>query len=70
MLLIQPIKIILRIFMIYKQRVLADFWSRTDSAICACYCIVPIEWAINSLFMPTALFFDLKSLLKRAVYKT
>ena len=64
MLLIQPIKIILRIFMIYKQRVLAD------SAICACYCIVPIEWAINSLFMPTALFFDLKSLLKRAVYKT
>ena len=34
-LLIQSIIIILRIFMFYKQRVLAYFWGRKDSAICA-----------------------------------
>ena len=56
--------IILRVFMFYKQRVLASFWGRKDSAICAsrkrsgaCYCAVHMEWAINSLFMPTTLSF-------------
>jgi len=34
-LLIQSIIIILRIFMFYKQRILAYFWGRKDSAICA-----------------------------------
>ena len=32
-LLIQSSNIILRIFMFYKQRVLADFWGRKDSAV-------------------------------------
>ena len=75
--LIHSIIIILRVFMFYKQRVLANFWGRKDSAICAsrkrsraCYCVVHMKWAINSLFMPTTLSFDLTSLLRRAVYKT
>ena len=62
--LIHSIIIILRVFMFYKQRVLANFWGRKDSAICAsrkrsgaCYCPVHMKWAINSLFMPTALSF-------------
>ena len=62
--LIHSIIIILRVFMFYKQRVLANFWDRKDSAICAshkrsgaCYCVVHMKWAINSLFMPTALSF-------------
>ena len=57
--LINSIIIILRVFMFYKQRVLANFWAnfwgRKDSAICAsrkrsgaCYCAVHMEWAINS----------------------
>ena len=32
--LIHSIIIILRVFMFYKQRVLANFWGRKDSAIC------------------------------------
>ena len=65
-LLIQLIIIVLRIFIFYKQRVLAYFWGRKDSAICASrnrsgacvsYCAVHMEWAINSLFMPTPLSF-------------
>ena len=59
--------------MFYKQRVLANFWGRKDSAICAsrkrsgaCYSAVHMKWAINSLFMPTGWIFDLKSLLRRA----
>ena len=32
---IHSIIIILRVFMFYKQRVLANFWGRKDSAICA-----------------------------------
>ena len=62
--LIHSIIIILRVFMFFKQRVLANFWGRKDSATCAsrkrcgsCYCAVHMEWAINSLFMPTALSF-------------
>ena len=65
--LINSIIIILRVFMlfmVYKQRVLANFWGRKDSATCAsrkrcgaCYCAVHMEWAINSLFMPTTLSF-------------
>ena len=62
--LIHSIIIILRIFMFYKQRVLAYFWGRKDSAISAsrkcsgeCYCAEHMKWAINSLFMPTALSF-------------
>ena len=62
--LIHSITIILRVFMFYKQRVLANCWGRKDSAICAsrkrsgaCYCAVHMEWAINSLFMPTTLSF-------------
>ena len=58
--LIHSIIIILRVFMFYKQRVLANFWGRKDSANCAsrkrrgaCYCAVHMKWAINSLFMPT-----------------
>ena len=58
--LIHSIIIILRVFVFYKQRVLANFWGRKDSANCtsrkrrgACYCPVHIKWAINSLFMPT-----------------
>ena len=53
--LIHSIIIILRVFMFYKQRVLANFWGRKDSASCAsrkrsgaCYCAVHMEWAINS----------------------
>ena len=75
--LIHSIIIILRVFMFSKQRVLANFWGRKDSAIYAsrkrsgaCYCVVHMKWAINSLFMPTTLSFDLTSLLRRAVYKT
>ena len=62
--LIHSIIIILRVFMFYKQRVLANFWGRKDSANCAsrkrrgaCYCAVHMKWAINSLFMPTTLSF-------------
>ena len=62
--LIHSIIIILREFMFYKQRVLANFWGRKDSANCAsrkrrgaCYCAVHMKWAINSLFMPTTLSF-------------
>ena len=62
--LIHSITIILRVFMFYKQRVLANCWGRKDSAICAsrkrsgaCYCTVHMEWALYSLFMPTALSF-------------
>ena len=33
--LIHSIIIILRVFMFYKQHVLANFWGRKDSAICA-----------------------------------
>ena len=62
--LIHSIIIILRVFMFYKQRVLANCWGWKDSAICAsrkrsgaCYCAVHMEWAINSLFMPTTLSF-------------
>ena len=62
--LIHSIIIILRVFMFYKQRVLANFWGRKDSAICAsrkrsgaCYSAERTKWAINSLFMPTALSF-------------
>ena len=62
--LINSIIIILRVFMFYKQRVLAKCWGRKDSAICASrkrseagYCVVHMKWAINSLFMPTALYF-------------
>ena len=62
--LIHSIIIILRVFMFYKQRVLANVWGRKDSTICAsrkrsgaCFCAVHMEWAINSLFMPTTLSF-------------
>ena len=62
--LIHSIIIILRVFMFYKERDLANFWGRKDSAICAsrkrsgaCYCAEHMKWAINSLFMPTALSF-------------
>ena len=62
--LIHSITIILRVFMFYKQRVLANFWGRKDSATCAsrkrsgaCYCAEHMKWAMNSLFMPTALSF-------------
>ena len=62
--LIHSIIIILRVFMFYKQRVLANFWGWKDSAICAsrkrsgaCYCAVHMERTINSLFMPTTLSF-------------
>ena len=48
--LIHSITIILRVFMFYKQRVLANCWGRKDSAICAsrkrsgaCYCAVQME---------------------------
>ena len=65
--LIHSIIIILRVFMFYKQRVLANFWGRKDSAICAsrkrsgaCYWAVHMKWAINSLFMPTTLSFRLQ----------
>ena len=62
--LIHSLIIILRVFMFYKQRVLANFWGRKNSAICAsrkrsgaCYCAEHMKWAINSLIMPTALSF-------------
>ena len=62
--LIHWIIIILRVFMFYKQRVLANVWGRKDSTICAsrkrsgaCFCAVHMKWAINSLFMPTTLSF-------------
>ena len=62
--LIHSIIIILRVLMFYKQRVLANFWGRKDSDICAsrkrsgaCYCVVHMKWATNSLFMPTTLSF-------------
>ena len=62
--LIHSIIIILRVFMFYKQRVLANVWGRKDSTICAsrkrsgaCFCAVHMKWAINSLFMPTTLSF-------------
>ena len=73
---ILSIIMILRIFMFYIQRVLADFWGRKDSAVginklfiahficwnnmhrCACY------WHKSRCL------FDLKSLPRRAVYKT
>ena len=68
---------ILRIFMLYIQRVLADFWGRKDSVV-----------GINKLFIAhsnaqrsnmhrcacdwhkSRCLFDLKSLPRRAVYKT
>ena len=69
--------IILRVFMFYKQRVLANFWGRKDSAICAsrkrsgaCYCAMHMKWAINSFICRPRCLFDLKSLVRRAVYKT
>ena len=62
--LFHSIIIILRVFMFYKQRVLANVWGRKDSTICAsrkpsgaCFCAVHMKWAINSLFMPTTLYF-------------
>ena len=62
--LIHSIIIILRVFMFYKQRVLANVWGRKDSTICAsrkrsgaCFCAVHMKWAIHSLFMPTTLSF-------------
>ena len=62
--LIHSIIIISRVFMFYKQRVLANVWGRKDSTICAsrkrsgaCFCAVHMKWAINSLFMPTTLSF-------------
>ena len=62
--LIHSIIIILRVFMFYKQRVLANFWGWKDSATCAsrkrsgaCYCAEHMKWARYSLFMPTALSF-------------
>ena len=62
--LIHSIIIILRVFMFYNQRVLANVWGRKDSATCAsrkrsgaCYCAEHMKWAMNSLFMPTALSF-------------
>ena len=62
--LIHSIIIILRVFMSYKQRVLANVWGRKDSTICASrkrsgayFCAVHMKWAINSLFMPTTLSF-------------
>ena len=62
--LIHSIIIILRVYMFYKQRVLANFWGRKDSANCAsrkrrgaCFCAVHMKWATNSLFMPTTLSF-------------
>ena len=62
--LIHSIIIILRVFVFYKQRVLANVWGRKDSATCAsrkrsgaCYCAEHMKWAMNSLFMPTALSF-------------
>ena len=61
--------------MFYKQRVLANFWGRKDSAICAsrkrsgaCYSAVHMKWAINSLFMPTALSFRPQKSAKDALY--
>ena len=67
--LIHSIIIILRVYMFYKQRVLANFWGRKDSANCAsrkrrgaCYCAVHMKWAINSLFMPTTYTLNLFSL--------
>ena len=74
--LIHSIIIILRVFMFHKQRVLANFWGRKDSAICAsrkrsgaCYCAVHMEWAINSLFMATTLSFrPQKSAKTRCIY--
>ena len=74
--LIHSIIIILRVFVFYKQRVLANFWGRKDSAICAsrkrrgpCYCAVHMKWAINSLFKPPALSFrPQKSAKTRCIY--
>ena len=74
--LIHSIIIILRVFMFYKQRVLANFWCRKDSATCAsrkrngaCYCAEHMKWAMNSLFMPTALSFrPQKSAKTRYIY--
>ena len=77
--LIHSIIIILRVLMFYKQRVLANFWGRKD--ICARF--VPVASAavhVTALCIwngrqtvclcrPRCLF-DLKSLLRRAVYKT
>ena len=62
--LIHSIIIILHVFTFYKQRALANFWGRKNSAICAsrkrsgaCYSAVHMKWVKNSLFMPTALSF-------------
>ena len=65
--LIHSIIIILRVFMFYKQRVLANFWGRKDSAICAsrkrsghyftiwhwCTSRTHLNVAIISVFLPT-----------------
>ena len=77
--LIHSIIIILRVYMFYKQRVLANFWGRKDSANCAsrkrrgaCYCAVHMKWAINSLFMPTTYTLNLFSVFHylALMYKT
>ena len=75
--LIHSIIIILRVFMFYKHRVLANFWGRKDSATCAsrkrsgaCYCAEHMKCAMYSLFCRPRCIFDLKSLLRRALYKT
>ena len=54
--------------MFYKQRVLANFWGRKDSAICAsrkrsgaCYCAVHMNLAINKfVYADHAVFSTLK----------
>ena len=65
--LIHSIIIILRVFMFYKQRVLANCWGRKDSAICAsrkrsghsftiwhlCTSRTHLNVAIISVFLPT-----------------
>ena len=65
--LIHSIIIILRVFMFYKQRVLANVWGRKDSAICAsrkrsghyytiwhlCTSRTHLNVAIISIFLPT-----------------
>ena len=81
--LIHSIVIILRVFMFYKQRVLANCWGRKDSAICAsrkrsgvCYCAQCIWTERSNIhrcvcdWHESRCLFDLKSLLRRAVYKT
>ena len=61
--LIHSIIIILRVFMFYEQRVLANFWGRKDSATCAsskrsgaCYRAEHMKWAMNSCYADRAVF--------------